>query len=320
MRATSQAQPNIALVKYWGKRDPVRNLPAVGSLSLTLDALWTKMTVEFAAVPGDDRLEVNGEAAPSMLSRVSACLDVISGDGRPAATVTSVCNFPIAAGLASSASAFAALAMAASKADGRSLVPLTLARIAGRASGSAARSVYPGIVVLRPGTHDIEVESLAGPADWPLSVTVAVTQTAAKPVASGAAMTISRQTSPFYDAWVARQPDDLECARRAVAARDFAALAAVAEHNCLKMHSVMWSSRPAIVYWNTATLAALETVRELQRQGVPVFFTIDAGPQVKAVSPPDAAATVAAAFRATTGVVDVLSSGLGPGAKLLANS
>jgi diphosphomevalonate decarboxylase len=317
MRATSEAHPNIALVKYWGKRDASVNLPAVGSLSVTLDALWTRMTVEFRDAEGEDRLQVNGRPAAGMRSRVSECLDAIAGPGRFAATVVSECNFPIAAGLASSASAFSALVMAASKANGRSLEPLTLARIAGRASGSAARSLYPGIVELTPGDRDIDVVTLAAPHEWPLSVTVAVTDTAAKAVSSGTAMTISKQTSPFYGAWVERQPQDLDIARSAVRNRDFAALAGIAEHNCLKMHSVMWSSRPAIVYWNAATLACLETVRDLQRQGVPVFFTIDAGPQVKAVALPHAGDTVAEALRGTPGVMDVLQSGLGQGARLL---
>lgn len=317
MRATCQAQPNIALVKYWGKRDVDNNLPATGSLSLTLDALWTRMTVEFDEAPGVDTLTVNGEDAPQMLPRVRRCLDDIAGTERAAARVQSDCNFPIAAGLASSASAFAALTMAASKANGRRLDRLALARTAGRASGSAARSLYPGIVELSVGARDIELESIAAPGDWPLTVTVAVTAAAAKPVASGPAMIISRETSPFYAAWVERQDADLSAAREAVRARDFAALAAVAEHNCLKMHSVMWTSRPPIVYWNTATLSALETVRSLQRNGLPVFFTMDAGPQVKVVSLPDAAADVVDALRNTDGVIDVLQSGLGDGARIV---
>jgi diphosphomevalonate decarboxylase len=260
---------------------------------------------------------VNGEPAAAMLARVSQCLDEIAGPGRPSADVVSECNFPIAAGLASSASAFAALAVAASKANGRRMDSLTLARIAGRASGSAARSLYPGIVELTARAADIDVRSIASAEDWPLSVSVAVTDTGTKPISSGAAMIISKQTSPFYNAWVKRQEHDLDVARNAVLERDFAALAAIAEHNCLKMHSVMWSSRPAIVYWNSATLACMETVRELQRQGMPVFFTIDAGPQVKAVSLAEAGPAVAEALRSTPGVLQVMSSPLGSGARLL---
>lgn len=320
MRAIATAQPNIALVKYWGKRDVDANLPAVGSLSVTLDSLWTRMAVEFGDAPGRDRLEVNGEPAPGMVDRVSRCLDGVAGRERPAAAVTSTCNFPIGAGLASSASAFAALVVAAAGASGGDEDTKALARIAGRASGSAARSLYGGIVELSAGEDDIDLETLAAPGEWPLAVTVAVTETAAKPVGSSEAMTISARTSPFYTAWLARQPDDLAAARRAVRDRDFETLAAVAEHNCLKMHSVMFSSRPALVYWNAATLACLETVRELRRQGVPVFFTIDAGPQVKAVSLPGARDAVSDALGRTPGVVEVLTSALGSGARLVESS
>ncbi|ANO50201.1 diphosphomevalonate decarboxylase [Woeseia oceani] len=317
MRAISQAQPNIALVKYWGKRDVENNLPATGSLSVTLDALWTRMSVEFDDQPGPDTLLVNGAEQPTMLPRVRRCLDDIAGAERPAARIESECNFPIAAGLASSASAFAALATAASKANGRRSDRLSLARAAGRASGSAARSLYPGFVELEVGPDNINLSTLATPEQWPLTVTVAVTEAGSKPVSSSAAMIISRQTSPFYEAWVERQPEDLSAAREAVAARDFAALAAVAEHNCLKMHSVMWSSRPSVVYWNSATLAALESVRRMQDRGDAVFFTIDAGPQVKVVSLPEMATEVADQLRKTAGVIDVLQSGLGDGARIL---
>ena len=140
MRADAQAQPNIALIKYWGKRDIEQNLPAVGSLSVTLDSLWTKMSVEYSDAMAGDELVVNGASSEELLPRVSACLDRLAGENRRRASVFSESNFPIAAGLASSASAFAALVVAASAAAGQDNDALTLARIAGSVSGSAARS------------------------------------------------------------------------------------------------------------------------------------------------------------------------------------
>lgn len=314
----AQAQPNIALIKYWGKRESGRNLPATGSLSLTLDSLWTRMSVRFGERRAEDRLTVNGDENRSMRQRVTACLDRLCGSGRPAAIVESTGNFPIGAGLASSASAFAALVTAASAASGQIHDRQALARLAGEASGSAARSLYPGIVDLQAGDEQIRVTSIAAPDDWPLTVVVAITDESGKPVGSGEAMRRSAATSPFYPAWIERQDWDLAAARRAVAARDFERLAAVSEQNCLKMHSVMWTSRPAIVYWNQATLAALDAVRELQRAGLPVFFTIDAGPQVKAVCLPEAQSRVSEALSATSGVRRVMTSGLGDGARVLA--
>ena len=316
MQATAIAQPNIALIKYWGKRDVERNLPAVGSISITLRDLYTRMQVRFDASLAADSLTVNEAPADRMLPRLSACLDHVAGTARPRAQIVSTCNFPIAAGLASSASSFAALVVAAAAAAGKTLDTVALARLAGRASGSAARSLLGGFVELTTTDDAIDVHEIC-PADaWPLAVVVAITEPGPKAVGSTEAMEISRNTSPFFASWVSQQEQDLATARAAIADRDFARLAAIAEHNCLKMHSVMWASRPPTVYWNAATMRCLQTVRRLQGQGVEVFFTIDAGPQVKAVCVPDAADRVASAMRQTAGVTDVMTTGLGDGARL----
>jgi len=317
MQATAQAQPNIALIKYWGKSSVSENLPAVGSLSITLESLSTRMTVKFDKSLPTDRLLLNGDPAAHMLPRVSACLDRLIGASRAAASIDSECNFPIAAGLASSASAFAALTVAASHAAGLKLDTLSLARAAGRASGSAARSLYGGFVELQMHRQDIAVDTLLEAEAWPLAVIVAVTATGEKPVSSSSAMQLSAETSPFYGKWVESQDQDLQIARSAVAERDFEALAAISEHNCLKMHSVMWGSRPPIVYWNRTTLECMETVRGLQKRQVPVFFTIDAGPQVKAVCLPDVADEVHRAMQRTEGVITTMRSTLGDGARVL---
>jgi diphosphomevalonate decarboxylase len=317
MRATARAQPNIALIKYWGKRDSQLNLPAVGSISVTLDELYTTMRVELDGALDLDTLQVNGRDARSMLPRVSRCLDTVLGADRLRARVTSESNFPIAAGLASSASSFAALVVAASAAGGRSGNVDELAGFAGRASGSAARSLYGGFVELRNEADGIAVNTIMDGSTWPLRIVAAVTSRAPKPVGSGEAMEISRKTSPFYSRWVEEQDMDLATARDAIVVRDFGKLASVAEHNCLKMHSVMWASRPPVVYWNAATLACLERVRELQAQGVGAFFTIDAGPQVKVVCLPGDESRVVDALSNTDGVEAVLSSGIGMGAALV---
>ena len=319
MRAEAQAQPNIALIKYWGKRDVEQNLPAAGSLSVTLDSLWTKMSIEFSDALHDDELVVNAASNEEMLPRISACLDRVAGTNRPRASIESEGNFPIAAGLASSASAFAALVVAASNAAGKKRDTLLLARIAGAASGSAARSLFGGFVELQAGDTDIDVATIAEAEDWPLTVVIAVTEEGAKPVSSGEAMNRSAASSPFYSSWLEQQPADLNSARDAVLRKDFAQLAAVAEHNCLKMHSVMWGSRPPVVYWNSATLTCMEAVRRLQDDGHAVFFTIDAGPQLKAICLPDEADLVRSALDVCAGVVRTMVSGLGAGARLLDN-
>ena len=317
MGAIARAQPNIALIKYWGKRDTVRNLPATGSISVTLDDLFTEMNVEFSPRLSEDQLTVNAVESPTLLSRVSQCLDVTVGADRDRASVTSRSNFPIAAGLASSASAFAALVLAASAAAGREYSASELAEFAGKASGSAARSLYGGFVELANDDDHIVVSELLAGGDWPLRIVAAVTATDAKPVSSTEAMEISRRTSPFYGRWVDEQAMDLATARDAIAIRDFGKLASIAEHNCLKMHSVMWTSRPPVVYWNAATVECLDVVRRLQHEDVAVFFTIDAGPQVKAICLPDDESAVVDALEQVAGVDHVLASGIGAGARLV---
>jgi diphosphomevalonate decarboxylase len=317
MQATARAQPNIALIKYWGKRDTVNNLPAVGSISVTLDELYTEMSVTLDSSMEADRLIVNDETREALLPRISRCLDSVIGPQRARARIDSRCNFPLAAGLASSASSFAATVVAAASAGGLSKSTAVLASLAGRASGSAARSLYGGIAELRNSGSDIVVETMLAPGDWPLRVIVAITADGPKSVSSGEAMEISRKTSPFYSRWVADQAGDLDLARAAIHERDIGKLGDVAEHNCLKMHSVMWASRPPIIYWNAATLGCLQTVRELRARGTGVFFTVDAGPQVKAICNAGDAAAVSDALAATPGVSSLLSSGLGVGARLV---
>ena len=149
---------------------------------------------------------------------------------------------------------------------------------------------------------------------WQLRTVVAVTDTASKSVSSSEGMERSRLTSPFYKAWVNSSGDDFAAAFDAINGKDFDALAQIAEHSCLKMHSVMLTSKPALAYWNAATVACMDTVRALRDAGVPVFFTIDAGPQVKAICLPDCVDQVEEALQAVSGVQQTFSCGMGSGA------
>ncbi len=321
--ATAQAQPNIALIKYWGKRDVELNLPAVGSISLTLDQLWTRTKVCFVRVAGADRVRINGRTDAVSAQRVSACLDLLRQragvDWR--AEVTSESNFPLAAGLASSASGFAALVRAAAAALELPLSPAELSRLARRGSGSAARSIHGGFVEWDRGAcadgSDSHARQLMPAADWPLRVLVAITTTAPKEVGSREGMLHSADTSPFYPAWLTAQSGDLEAARGALRTRDFEALAAVSEHSCLKMHALAMSARPGLLYWNGATVEGMRRVRALRTQGLPVFFTVDAGPQLKVVCEESALLEARAALLELEGVHEVIECGLGEGARLL---
>ena len=317
MQATAIAQPNIALIKYWGKRDIDRNLPAVGSISITLSELQTEVSIELSGELSADVLFVNDDENHAMLPRISACLDKVLGKNRMRARTRTSSNFPIAAGLASSASAFAATTVAAAGAANLTLGTEELAQLAGASSGSAARSLYGGFAELKNAGDSIALTSLCDVDSWPLQVVVAITETGPKAIGSTEAMKISRGTSPFYNNWILQQEHDLEVARTAIAQQDFRQLGTIAEHNCMKMHSVMWASRPPMVYWNSATIRCLETVRRLQGEGCQVFFTIDAGPQVKAVCLPSDAEAVSQALAQTPGVQEIMTSGLGAAARLV---
>ena len=322
MRAVAVAHPNVALVKYWGKRAPVGNLPATGSLSLVLGGLVTETSVLFDPGLSRDRVLLDGREDPETTARVTSCLDLLRREAGVAtrAIVESRNDFPTGAGLASSASGFAALVTAGAGALRLHLAPQRLAEIARLGSGSAPRSLLGGVVLLRNRDATTVCEQIAAPADWPLHVVVAVTTSGPKAISSRVGMAQSEQTSPYYDAWVQTHAVDLDAGLSAVRARDFPALAEVAEHNCLKMHAVMMTTRPPLLYWTPATLACLHRIQELRRAGVPVFFTVDAGPQVKAVCLPAAANDVAAALAAVPGVLQILRSPLGEGAHLLANT
>ncbi len=315
MRVSARAHPNIALIKYWGKRDTERNLPAVGSISITLGDLWTDMTIDTDA--DADSLSLNGEPARDMLPRISSGLDTLLGPDRSPVAVTSESNFPVAAGLASSASAFGSLVVAATAASDRQYDRAEMANAAGSFSGSAARSLYGGFVELENDGDRVAVRCIRQAESWPLSVVIAITSSARKPVGSGEAMEVSRHTSPFYARWVDEQEEDLARARSAILERDFQSLAEAAEHNCLKMHSVMWTSRPPMVYWNAATIECMHAVRGLRADGANVFFTIDAGPQVKAVCLPQDVDRVRDTLQGVPGVERIMLSGLGGGARLL---
>ena len=319
----ARARANFALIKYWGKADAALNVPAVGSISITLDALWSETAVELDPKLATDDFVLDGARRPEQGAKVSACLDLLRARAgvTTRARVTSSNNFPTGAGLASSASGFAALVTAAAAALGLRLTARELSVLARFGSGSAARSVFGGFVEMHAGNAPDGSDSYAEPllegAAWPLEAVIAVTATGEKEVGSRSGMTRSAALSPYYSAWVGTQAADLDAARNAIAARDFAALAEVAEHNCLKMHAAAMAARPGLVYWNGATVECLHAVRRLRAEGVPVFFTIDAGPQVKAICTAAVRPRVATALRELPGVLEVLASKLGPGVELI---
>jgi diphosphomevalonate decarboxylase len=309
MKATARACANIALVKYWGKREGALNLPAAGSLSLALAALVTETTVHFdPSLVGADLVELDGgPATGAALARVTKFLDLVRDAAGIAtrARVTSSNRFPTASGLASSASGFAALAVAATRSAGLELAPRDLSLLARRGSGSAARSIFGGFVRMHAGdTHDSAyAEPITSSLLERVRMVIAVVGAGApKTHGSRDAMEHCAATSPLYAGWLAQVPRDLAAAEAALATRDLPALGDLAEANALAMHATAIASRPSIIYWRPATLALLSAVRTLRDTGRAAWATMDAGPHVKVLTTVDDADHVARALSAIEGV------------------
>ena len=299
--ATASANTNIALIKYWGKVDEAQAIPATSSLSLTLAGTRTTTTVSFDGGDGAaDSVTINGSCPTGTeLARVSRFLDLVrsrSGVATPA-TVISRASVPLAAGLASSAAGFAALAAAASRAAGMDLDGRELSRLARRGSGSATRSVFGGLVLWNAG-HD-DASSYAEPVgcEMDLAMVVVVLSERYKPISSTRAMRATMATSPLFPAWVEASRGDLQVALDAVRTGDLERLGEVVEGNALGMHATMIAARPGIVYWLPQTVAALHAIRAMREEGLPVWATIDAGPNVKVLTEGARAEEVAAALR-----------------------
>lgn len=317
--AIARAHPNIALVKYWGKRDRALNLPAVPSLSVTLDHFRTETTVQWGA-PRDE-VVIDGEAvAGRSLQRVLGFLDLVDPQ-RPPCAVHSTNNFPAAAGLASSSSAFAALALAATAAAGQDRSLADLSVLARRGSGSACRSLWGGFVLWRRGERDDGLDShgepLAPAGHWDLRVVVAVVSDARKAVGSTEGMVRTEATSPLFPAFVAQAEARVQQARTAVLARDLEALGEQMERSTYEMHATMISAWPSVRYWKPGTVACLDAISDLRAAGVPAFCTMDAGPNVKVLCRAADAPQVAAALQPHVARTEVLAIGGNPEVELL---
>jgi diphosphomevalonate decarboxylase len=308
--ATAQANPNIAFIKYWGDRDASLRIPANGSISMNLDGLFTRTRVEFAGALEADSLRLNGnEVIGSGLARVAQLLDrvrLLSGLS-DFANVESENNFPIGAGIASSASAFAALALAASAAAGLTLSERELSRMARTGSGSACRSVPSGFVEWLAGESDADsfAFSLAPPTHWDLADCIAIISKEHKSIGSTEGHYLAN-TSPLQATRVADAPRRLEICRQAILCRDFEAFSWVVEQDCNLMHAVMITSNPQLLYWQPGTLAVMHAVHELRRQNIPACYTIDAGPNVHVLCEGWAVDRVTAVVRQASGVQQVI--------------
>lgn len=317
--ASSVACANIAFIKYWGNRDNALRLPSNGSISMNLDGLFTRTTVTFNSAQRDSLLINDHLVTGKGLDRVSSILDLVRGMANinERAEVSSSNNFPAGAGIASSAAAFAALALASSRAAGLTLSERQLSRLARRGSGSASRSIPSGFVEWMMGTGDDDsvAVSIAPPNHWNLADCVAVVSAAHKKTGSTEGHAIAG-TSPLQNARLADTPRRLDICRAAILARDFEALANIIELDSDIMHSVMMTSTPPLMYWQPATLGIFHEVRVWRATGLPVGYTVDAGANVHVICLTEYVEEVGKRLRELPGVSDVLVAGVGGAAQI----
>ena len=332
--ARATAHPNIALVKYWGKRNADLVLPATGSLSLTLDIYPTDTVVNPDPSLTSDIFTLNGEPVPgTSTQRVSAFLDLVrkrsveqgSGQEKPElphmyARVNSINSVPTGAGLASSASGFAALATAASKAYGLPGDPRSLSRLARRGSGSATRSILGNLVIWHPGEGDDNnadltsyAESVPGP---DLAMVICVVSGAQKAVSSRVAMADTIRTSPFFDGWVSSTQRDLVDMKHALAVGDYTRVGEITESNALRMHAAINGNRPPVRYLAPTSVAIFDAIAQLRNDRLEVYGTADAGPNVVALCQAKDLDATHAALRERFPDLELIPARAGSGAHL----
>lgn len=319
-----RAHTNIALIKYWGKENEELIIPKNNSLSLTLDAFYTDTKVTFDSSLTEDQLTLDGEKQDQIaLKKVSTVLDLVREKAgiNDYAFIESINYVPTAAGLASSASGLAALAGAANEASGLNLSAKELSRLARRGSGSASRSIYGGFVEWEKGTND--ENSFAQPVDeanWDIGMLFIIVKQEQKDVSSREGMRRTVATSPFYEGWLASLDQDLTDMKISISEQDIDKVGAIAERNALKMHATTLGAQPPFTYWTADSMVAMDAVRALRKKGHSVYFTMDAGPNVKVLCRQSEMKKIKEALLSYFDENQIISAKPGPGIQVLENS
>lgn len=287
---------------------------------MNLDGLFTRTTVSFTSAKTDSLIINSAEVTGKGLERVSYVLDLVRkmANLHERAEVSSENNFPAGAGIASSAAAFAALALASSRAVGLTLSEAQLSVLARRGSGSASRSIPAGFVEWQMGKDEADsyAYSIAPVDHWNLVDCVAIVSASHKKTGSTEGHAIAG-TSPLQNARVEDAPRRIELCRNAILKKDFEAFANIIEHDSDMMHSVMMTSNPPLMYWQPATVEIFHQVREWRASGLPVGYTVDAGANVHVLCLGEYKVEVEKRLREIPGVSNVLVAGVGGAAKVI---
>lgn len=320
-QATVAAPANIAFMKYWGNADHALRIPRHNSLSMNVTGAVTTTTVEFDDTFSGDSVTIDGELITGgEADRVSAFLDHVRRltNTNHFAKVTSQNSFPRGAGIASSASAFAALALASVTALGLEWSNEQLSALARLGSGSASRSIPDGFVEWHAGSdHDSSHAVSLFPAEhWAIVDLITIVQSGAKEVGSTQGHQLA-DTSPLYEARVTSVPDRLDTMKKALAAKDWQTFGELVESESYSLHAIMMTSHPGILYWSPATVRVLLAVAQWRKEGVLAYCTIDAGANVHVLCQEADVARVKERLEALEGVERVIEGRPTHGARVI---
>ncbi len=287
MKTTAISPANIAFIKFWGKKDPELNLPFNNSISMNLDGCLTTTTVEFSPRFSTDEVFIDGrKVRGEKKERVIKILNIVRKKSSLFwnSKVFSKNSFPSSSGIASSASAFSALALAASKSAGLNLTQKEISILARLGSGSASRSIIDGFAEWLKGrsSNSSYAIQIAPPTYWDIRDIVAVVENKAKRVSSTQGHQLA-QTSPFFKTRLRLLPERIKLFKEAFFKKDFEKFGEILEQEAVELHTIAMTSRPCIFYLNSGSLVVIERVRRWRKEGILCYFTLDAGANVHVI-------------------------------------
>ncbi|PJC28467.1 diphosphomevalonate decarboxylase [Candidatus Shapirobacteria bacterium CG_4_9_14_0_2_um_filter_40_11] len=321
MKATAKAPANIASIKYWGRKDEKLRLPANDSISMNLSEVFTITTVEFSESYKKDEVKLVGKKLDRKEEkRIIDHLDRVRNLAKikTFAKVVTKNNFPTGTGIASSASGFAALTVAAVKASGLEFSERQLSILARQGSGSACRSIPDGFVEWKSGSSsDSSYAHTLFPPDWLNIVDIlAVVEKKTKKISSSEGHALT-ESSPFYGVRISGMKDKLKKIKQALANKDFKTFGEISEAEAVNMHAVMMTSCPPLYYWTPETLKIILSVIEWREEGLPVYFTIDAGPNVHLLALPEEIDKIVQRLKRIEGIKGIIINKPTEGAKTI---
>ena len=311
------AHPNFALVKYWGKKDSNQNRPAMSSISVTVDSMISKTKIFKNFQSNHHQLFING-IEEFDLSKILPPLEYLSefSGADEYLVIESQNNFPTSSGLASSASGIASFVTAYEAHYNLCLDINHKVKACMLGSGSAPRSLIGGFVLM-DHKDNFRCSQILKEPEWPLDVLICIVSKEPKEISSREGMEISKRTSPLYQDWLDTNEKHISLALDAIKEKNISRLEKVTEENCNFMHEVMKTSKPSIIYMNDVTHSCIAEIENLRASGHKLFYTIDAGPQIKIICDPKSANTIKDTISQRTDVIDIIHTGLGGSPRII---